>query len=544
MVVKSKVVFEHVEDLTNIFGILRKHKLRLNASKCSFGVGSRRFLGYMVTHRGIEVNPDQIKAINDLQAPRNPKEVQKLTGMTVTLNRFISRSVKRCRPFFLLLYKWKGFEWTKECAVAFQQLKEYLSRPPIMSSPEVDEVLFAYLAVAPHVVSFVLIQEDSGVQRPVYYVSKSLHEAKVRYLSLEKAILAVVHATRKLPHYFQAHTVVVLTQLPLKSILRSADYTGRIAKWGTILGAFDIKYMPRTPMKGQVLVDLVAEFAECPEEANMKQSDMDEKSVGLISTQGGSSWRVYVDGAVNQRGAGVGLVLISPEEIIIEKSLRLGFLAINNEAEYEVLLMGISMVQKMGGKVVELFSDSRLVVGQGKGELKARDPRMQGYLSQVRRMQTKFESFDLSHIPQGENIHADSLATLATSSTRSFPRVIIVKDLYTPTLPEKDVFQVHQVGLALSWMDPILKFLERDILPEAKIEAEKIRRKAPRFWLSEDKKLYKRSFSGPYLLCVHPEMSESLLEELYEAETVSSRTSGVEESSGNHQESSLGKIGV
>src|SRR6266704_2633836 len=146
-----------------------------------------------------------------------------------------------------------------------------------MSSPEVDEVLFAYLAVASHAVSFVLIRVDGGIQRPDYYVSKSLHETEVRYLSLEKAILAVVHATRKLPHYFQAHTVVVLTQLPLKSILRSADYTGRIAKWGTILGAFDIKYMPRTSVKGQVLADLIVELVECPKEANMKQSDMDEK---------------------------------------------------------------------------------------------------------------------------------------------------------------------------------------------------------------------------------------------------------------------------
>ena len=228
--------------------------------------------------------------------------------------------------------------------MAFQQLKEYLSRPPIMSSPEVDEVLFAYLAVAPHAVSFVLIREDSGIQRPVYYVSKSLHEAEVRYLSLEKVILAVVHATRKLPHYFQTHTMVILTQLLLKSILRSADYTGKIAKWGTILGAFDIKYMSRTSVKGQVLVDLVAEFAECPEEVNMKQDNMDEKLVGLISTQGGSSWRVYIDGAANQQGAGLGLVLVSPEEVIIEKSLRLGFLATNNEAEYETLLMGMSMV--------------------------------------------------------------------------------------------------------------------------------------------------------------------------------------------------------
>ena len=146
------------------------------------------------------------------------------------LNQFISRSANRCRPFFLLLHKWKEFEWSEECVVAFQQLKQYLSRPSIMSSPVVDEVLFAYIATAFYAISFMLIRVDSSIQWPAYYVSKSLNEADVRYLPLEKAILAVVHATRKLPHYFQAHTMVILTQLPLKSILRSADYTGRIAK--------------------------------------------------------------------------------------------------------------------------------------------------------------------------------------------------------------------------------------------------------------------------------------------------------------------------
>ena len=114
----------------------------------------------MVTHRGIEVNPDQIRANHSLQSPRNPKEVQKLTGMIAALNRFISCSADRCRPFFLLLHKWEGFEWTEEYALAFQQLKEYLARPPIMSSPDVDEVLFAYIAVASHAVSLVLIRED------------------------------------------------------------------------------------------------------------------------------------------------------------------------------------------------------------------------------------------------------------------------------------------------------------------------------------------------------------------------------------------------
>ena len=160
LVVKSKVVSEHLRDLSSTFNDLRKHKLRLNASKCSFGVGSGKFLGYMVTHRGIEVNPDQIKAINDLKPSRNAKEVQKLIGMITALNRFISRLADRCRPFYLLINKWKGFKWSKDCVVAFPQLKEYLSRPPIMSSPEADEVLYAYIAVALHTVSLVLLHEQ------------------------------------------------------------------------------------------------------------------------------------------------------------------------------------------------------------------------------------------------------------------------------------------------------------------------------------------------------------------------------------------------
>ena len=362
MVVKSKMVSEHLTDLVNIFEILRKHKLHLNASKCSFGVGSGKFLWYMVTHRGIEVNPDQIRAINSLQPSRNPKEVQKLTGMMAALNRFISRSIERCRPFFLLLHKWKEFQWSEECVTTFQELKRYLSHPTIMSSPVVDEVLFSYIAVALYAISLVLIRVDNGIQRPVYYVSKSFNEAEVRYLPLEKAILAVVHATRKLPHYFQAHTVVVLTQLPLTSVLKSVDYTGRITKWGTILGAFDIKYMPRTFIKGQVLVDLMAEFAECPEEMEGGSEKLDEGLIGMVSVQCPPPWELYVDGAANQRELGVGLVLVSPENITIEKSLRLNFSATNNEAEYEALLMGMMMVQKMGGKAVKVFSDSKLVL--------------------------------------------------------------------------------------------------------------------------------------------------------------------------------------
>ena len=168
-----------------------------------------------------------------------------------------------------------------------------------MSRPEEEEVLFAYVVVAFNVVSFILIRVDNGVQKPVYYVSKSLHEVEIRYLLLENAILAMVHAKRKLPHYFQSHTVVVLIQLLLRSLLQSADYTRRITNWGTILGAFDIKYMPRTFIKGQVLVDLVAEFVEFPLEEEVEKQNMDKKSVDMVSLQGPLSWRVYIYGAAN-----------------------------------------------------------------------------------------------------------------------------------------------------------------------------------------------------------------------------------------------------
>ena len=185
----------------------------------------------------------------------------------------------------------------------------------------------------------------------------------------------------------------------------------------------------------------------------------------------------------------------------------------------------MSMVQRMGGKAIKIFSDSRLVIGQVKGKLETRDERMQGYLSQVRHLQSKFESFSLLHIPRSGNIHADSLTTLATSSAQSLPWVILIEDLCKPIEETGKAVHVHQVRVGPSWMDPIVLFLREDILPADKLEADKVQRKVPKFWLSEDQKLYKRSFSRPYLLCIHPERSDLLLEELHE-EIYGSHTGG------------------
>ena len=273
--------------------------------------------------------------------------------------------------------------------------------------------------------------------------------------------------------------------------------------------------MPRTFIKGQVLTDLVAEFTKPKIKELPLVGNIDEKLVVTISQYHLPTWEVYIDGVSNQKGSGVGLVLMSPEKVVIEKSLRLDFSAINNEAEYEALLVGMAMVQKMGGKSIKLFSDSRLVVGQVRGEFKAKDERMRGYLSQVKCLQLKFDSFDLLHVPRSGNAHADSLAMLAISSAQYLPQVILVEDLYKP-IETRETTQIHQIRAGPSWMDSIIRFLREDILPEERIKADKVRRKVISYWLSEDHKLYKRFFSGPYLLCVHPELTESLLEELHE----------------------------
>nr|XP_023910500.1 uncharacterized protein LOC112022154 [Quercus suber] len=372
--------------------------------------------------------------------------------MAIALNRFISRSADRCCPFFQLLHKWKGFQWTEKCVLAFKELKKYLSCPSVLSRPEKEEVLYAYLAVTDFAISLVLVKNESGVQKAVYYVSKSLHEAETHYLPLEKAVLAIIHATRKLPHYLQAHTMVVLTQLPLQALLRKSDYTGRISKWGTMLGAYDVKYMLRTAIKGKVLADFMAEFIES---------------------------EVYTDGATNQKGAGVRVVLIILEKLVMEKSLRFGFLAINNEAEYKALLA-----------------------------------RMR-YPNKVRQAWVQFKSFTLKQIPRGQNSHANSLAMLATSLGSNLPRVVIVEDMASSSLVKKPLVGVHSIQVRLSWMDPLVTFLKQGLLLEDKGKTEKIRRKDPRYWLSKEQKLYICSHSELYLLCVHPEVVEPLLEELH-----------------------------
>lgn len=259
MVVKSRHQVDHLSDLAEMFAILKKHKLRLNASKCAFGVGSGKFLGFLVTNRGIEADPTQIRAVQKLKQPSSAKDVQHLAGMAAALNRFISRSSDHCRPFFQALKS--KFSWDEECDRALAELKEYLSSLPLLVTPKPDEEFYLYLAVSQHAVSAVLVRAEGIKHLPIFYVNKTLLPVESRYLPLEKLALALMIDSRKLAHYFHAHTIIVLTEFPLKALFERADFSGRILRWAIELGQFDVKFQPRTAIKAQTLADFVAEFS-------------------------------------------------------------------------------------------------------------------------------------------------------------------------------------------------------------------------------------------------------------------------------------------
>jgi hypothetical protein len=153
--------------------------MKLNPAKCTFGVSSNKFLRFMVSHRGIEANPEKVRAVLEMQAPQTTKQLQQLTERIAALNRFIYRSTNKCLSFFKILQK--TFGWSAKCEGAFNQLKEYLVNPPLLSSPEEGEILYIYLALSPSAVSSALVQEESSVQKPVYFTGRALHGANERY---------------------------------------------------------------------------------------------------------------------------------------------------------------------------------------------------------------------------------------------------------------------------------------------------------------------------------------------------------------------------
>ncbi|KAL0433896.1 UNVERIFIED_CONTAM: hypothetical protein Slati_0788200 [Sesamum latifolium] len=274
MLVKSKETHHHVKDLNETF----------------------------------TANPDKIKAIMDMGPPTNINEVQRLTGRIAALSQFISKSAEKGLPFFKTLRKVKNFEWTKECQQAFEDLKTYLVKLPLLVKPVPGDTLYLYISSTPQAVSSVLVREEEGDQTPIYYVSKVLNGAENHYPPM-----ALVITARKLRPYFLSYPVGVRINTPLKQVLGKPEISGRLIKWAIKLTEYDISYLPRTTIKAQALADFVSEMTGTTQEQVSEERP----------------WLLHVDGSSTAQGSGAGIVLTIPQGDDMKFAVKFEFKASN-----------------------------------------------------------------------------------------------------------------------------------------------------------------------------------------------------------------------
>ena len=248
MQVKSLRKDEHLNNLQETFDTFWAYNMKLNPSKCVFGVTAGKFLRFMVSQRGIEVNPEKVRAIMDLAPPKIVKEVQSLNGKIAALNRFVSRATDKCLLFFCVLKR--SLEWTDKCQQVFEYLKLYLSAPPLLNPSKSGEELYLYLTISQAAVSIALIREEDELQKPVYFTSQGFRGVEERYPPMDKLVFTLVTMKRKLKPFFQAYTIVVLTDKPMRRAMSSLETAGRVALWAVELSEFDIRYRPHIAIKG------------------------------------------------------------------------------------------------------------------------------------------------------------------------------------------------------------------------------------------------------------------------------------------------------
>ncbi|KAF8105005.1 hypothetical protein N665_0164s0021 [Sinapis alba] len=403
-----------------------------------------------------EANPKQISAVLDLPDPKTSREIQRLTGRVAPLNRFISRSTDKCLPFYELLRGKKKFMWDETCEKAFDALKRYLTTPPFLAKPDAGDTLYLYIAVSPSAVSSVLVKEDRGEQHPVFYTSKRLTDAETRYHTLERMALAIVTSARKLRPYFQSHSIVVLTDLPLRTILQNANQSGRLSKWAIELSEYDITNKGRPTIKAQVLADFIIKIP--PDQASELEIPV-------------KSWILHVDGASSNKGSGIG-------------------------AEYKALIAGLRLAKVVGAKRLQAFCDSQLVASQYSGDYETKNERMDAYLSLTKILAAEFDQFDLTKVPREENCFADALAALESSQRNQIS---------------------SQGSTGDDWRTPFLDYLDKGILPADKWESRRLKAKSSNY-VSIDGKLHRWTVNKLLLTCVGKEEAELVMMETHKGE--------------------------
>jgi ribonuclease HI len=344
--------------------------------------------------------------------------------------------------------------------------------------------MLLYIAAMNQVVSSALVVEraedgkEHGVQRPVYYLSQVLYPTKQRYPHYQKLTYAIYMTGKKLPHYFECHSIIVVASNPVSSILNNPDATGHVSLWGITLGPWEITYQRQSAIKSQVLPDFIAEWTEA------QMPELPDLS---------NCWTIYVNGSKRVLGAGAGVILVSPQEDKMRYVLRMRFAnPSNNEAEYEAVLHSMRMAKACGATRIKIHGDSNLIAQQVMKECDATCANMIAYRAMYDKLEGDFEGCEVTHIGRENNKEADNLANIGSKCLpippgvffeEIFERSIKIKPVIDPALAtrswakqsgptpaagtedlSKETAKVMLVEAV--WMKPYLAYLIRGELPE------------------------------------------------------------------------------
>nr|GEW00471.1 reverse transcriptase domain-containing protein [Tanacetum cinerariifolium] len=356
------------------------------------------------------------------------------------------------------------------------------------------------LSISREAVSGALMADRRGKQTPIRYVSRTLHEAEKNYTPLEKLALCLLHVSRRLRRYFEAHPIKVITNQPIKQILNKLEASGKPAKYAVELGAYNIAYMPRNVIKGQVLADFLNE---------VPVGSGNVEVCSLANNTKVEEWTLFTDGASSLKGAGAGLVLIDPTGTEYTYAILLNFASNNNEAKYEALLAGLRIAGEMKVKV-----DSKLVACQMNGEFVASSDGMTKYLMKAKELSAGFKEFSIENVPRNQNQKADVLSKLSSVAFNHLTKEILVEVLNAKSVEVQEVNAIVEEE-GNNRMTPIIKCIEEGIWPEDENEARALRMKIGQY-VMEEGILFKKSYLSPMLRCVGPLQANYIIREIHE----------------------------
>ncbi|GKV06953.1 hypothetical protein SLEP1_g18770 [Rubroshorea leprosula] len=513
VVVKSHGEADHLVHLRKAFERMRQHGLKMNPLKCAFGVSAGNFLGYLVHERGLEIDKNKARAVIEAKPPQNKKELQRFFGQVNFLRRFISNLAGKTRVFspLLKLKSEADFKWEEHHQFAFDMIKWYLSRPPVLVPPVKNKPLILYISAADESIGCLLAQEnDKKQEQAVYYLSRCLTQTEVKYSSVEKLCLALFFAAIKLRHYLIYSEVYVIAKTDIvKYMLCRPLLRGRIGKWILALFEFNLKYIPQKAVKGQALVDFLVDHPCLDAEAD------EEKGINLFSISL-VPWKLIFDGSSTKTMSGAGVVVISPSGLKTQMSFQLDFNCTNHQAEYEALIIGLEMLVELKVSMVEVIGDSQLVLRQLFGECKCTSLALALYFALAVQLLEEFDDVSIRHVPIDQNYEANEMAQIASGlqiPEGVMQKVVIVEKRSLPL--------IHQRGMTVStcsiditqtdWRFPIIQYLKDQSIKVSR----KTKMQALNYVLIEDV-LYRRGNDELLLRCLGPDESFQMLSDVHD----------------------------